>query len=75
MTTVDDLSKEFRQQIGYRLCTDDFMEIIHELIGDEECHGPTLMKVFERMNEQFEIRKLDDFKVSEDFANIIKSVD
>jgi len=65
---------EFRQQIGYRLCNDDFMEIINELVNDKSCHSATLLKVFERMNEQFEIRRLDGFRVSEEFANIIKSL-
>lgn len=74
MVKVDDFSASFRQELGYRLCNDDFMEIINELTNDKSCDGITLRKVFDRMQEQFEIRKMDGFRLSEEFTNIIKKL-
>lgn len=62
--------EQFHTELGYRMAFDDTMNIINDLISEDKL---SIHEFWCRINEQFEIRKLDGFTLSEDIAKVVNS--
>ena len=62
------------REFGYRQCFHDLMDTIDGLIDDRSpVHAQSLKLLLERMDDQFKIRQLNDFALSEDLAKIVNA--
>lgn len=62
--------EQFHTELGYRMAFDDVMNIIEDM---RQANENTIYHFWDRINEQFEIRKLDGFTLSEDIAKVVNS--
>lgn len=62
--------EQFHTELGYRMAFDDVMNTVNEMLDTDE---RDIWSFWTRINEQFEIRKLDGFTLSEDIAKVVNS--
>lgn len=61
---------QMHTEFGYRMCFDDIMEVLEDLRKEDKCN---IHDFWERMQNQFEIRKVDGFTLSEELARIVNA--
>lgn len=79
MNPVSDLvqqAKIYGMELGYRQCFDDLMDAINGLLDEKApVHAPSLVILLDQMDEQFKIRQLNSFALSEELAKIVNKAD